>query len=172
MSERIHVHWTCLCHFFIRWDLSSTIPCNVHEVKSMNAILNSKSPHDHHMITILNSWSPLGDNHLESCCSLRLGFPHCITLHLQYERGDESDEKVDCGEHIDTCDLELIELVMMLKVIKMVTNPKTYLACSLKGLYRKADSFRKGTIVCKTSVTPSSSPLHQNLLCRRSKRFH
>ena len=42
---------------------------------------------------------------------------------------------------------------MMLKVIKMVTNPKTYLACSLKGLYRKADSFRKGTIVCNISHT-------------------
>ena len=42
---------------------------------------------------------------------------------------------------------------MMLKVIKMVTNPKTYLVCSLKGLYRKADSFRKGTIVCNISHT-------------------
>ena len=28
----------------------------------------------------------------------------------------------------------------------MVTNPKTYLACSLKGLYRKADSFRKDIV--------------------------
>ena len=38
-------------------------------------------------------------------------------------------------------------MIMSFKVIKMVTNPKTYLACSLKGLYRKADSFRKDIIV-------------------------
>ena len=31
----------------------------------------------------------------------------------------------------------------MFQVVKMVTNPKTYLACSLKGLYRKAASIRK-----------------------------
>ena len=35
---------------------------------------------------------------------------------------------------------------MLNQVIKMVTNPKTYLACSLKGLYRKADSFRKDIV--------------------------
>ena len=37
----------------------------------------------------------------------------------------------------------LIDVILVLKVMKMVTNPKTYLVCSLKGLYRKADSFRK-----------------------------
>ena len=31
----------------------------------------------------------------------------------------------------------------MFQVVKMVTNPKTYLACSLKGLYRKAASIRE-----------------------------
>ena len=36
-----------------------------------------------------------------------------------------------------------IVVILALKVMKMVTNPKTYLVCSLKGLYRKADSFRK-----------------------------
>ena len=35
---------------------------------------------------------------------------------------------------------------MLNQVIKIVTNPKTYLACSLKGLYRKADSFRKDIV--------------------------
>ena len=59
MSERIHVHWTCLCHFFIRWDLSSTIPCNVHEVKSKIIILNSKSLNDRHMIA--TRWQSLGE---------------------------------------------------------------------------------------------------------------
>ena len=56
----------------------------------------------------------------------------------------------------------------------MVTNPKTYLACSLKGLYRKADSFRKGIIVCilPMTVTPSSTSLHHILHHHQSKHFH
>ena len=49
---------------------------------------------------------------------------------------------------------------MMVKVIKMVTNPKTYLACSLKGLYRKADSFRKGIVV---SILPMMVSLMLNI---------
>ena len=33
-------------------------------------------------------WPP-GDRHLESCCLLRMAFPHCIPLHLQHEGGDQ-----------------------------------------------------------------------------------
>ena len=50
-------------------------------------------------------------------------------------------------------------MIIMFKVIKMVTNPKTYLACSLKGLYRKADSFRKDIIVhINITITTPPSP--------------
>lgn len=57
-------------------------------------------------------------------------------------------------------------MIIMFKVIKMVTNPKTYLACSLKGLYRKADSFRKDIIVHKnitiTITTITKAPYIHN----------
>ena len=66
-------------------------------------------------------------------------------------------------------------MIIMFKVIKMVTNPKTYLACSLKGLYRKADSFRKDIIVhinitiTITTITITKAPyIHNQHQCSAS----